>query len=83
MTVTFDEALAIARGKYPHDINRYEEYADYFVFSQDDGVVRYGGEYSPIVIRKHDGAALNYAPIFFNLDSEAEDPGEIVAEGDI
>lgn len=83
MAVTFSEALDIAKAKYPHSINHYEEYKDYFVFDCEDGVEHIGGDYSPIVIRKSDGAALNYAPIFFNLDVDAEDIGEIVSEDQI
>ena len=33
------------------------------------------------MIRKADAAALNYAPIFFNLSPDAEDVGEVIAEG--
>lgn len=83
MTVSFDEALKIAQEKYPHRINHYEEYEEYFVFDHDDGVERIGGDYSPIVIRKSDAEALNYAPIFFNLDADAEDVGEVVSEGSV
>lgn len=81
MTVSFEAALNIAQAKYPHQINHYEEYEKYFVFERDDGREHIGGDFSPIVIRKSDGAALNYAPIFFNLDAEAEDVGEIISEG--
>lgn len=83
MAVSFDEALKIAQEKYPHRINHYEEYEKYFVFDHDDGVERVGGDYSPIVIRKSDAEALNYAPIFFNLDADAEDVGEVVSEGNM
>lgn len=83
MQITYDRALSIARGKYPHAINYFEEYKDYFVFGRDDGIERTGGDYSPIVIRKSDGAALNYAPIFFNMDADAEDPGEVISEGEL
>lgn len=83
MATTFSEALKIAKDKYPHEINHYEEYKDYFVFERIDGTMHIGGDYSPIVIRKSDGAALNYAPIFFNLDAEAEDVGEVISEGTI
>ena len=83
MAITFEQALEAARAKYPHQINRFEEYRDYFVFEHDDGAVRTGGELSPIVIRKSDGAALSYAPIFFNLDADAEDVGDIVSEGEV
>lgn len=81
MATTFREALKIAQAKYPHRINRYEEYEKYFVFDRDDGREHVGGDFSPIVIRKSDGAALNYAPIFFNLGHDAEDVGEAIAEG--
>ena len=83
MATFLRDALKIAQSKYPHKINRYEEYRDYYVFECDDGREHVGGDYSPIVIRKSDGAALNYAPIFFDLDEEAGDVGEIIAEGDI
>lgn len=83
MSVSFDEALEIAKSKYPHPINYYEEYKDYFVFGFDDGTEYTGGSRSPIVIRKEDGQALNYAPIFFNLDADAEDVGEVISEGTI
>lgn len=83
MNVTFDAALEAARKKYPHQINYYEEYRDYFVFMCLDGNEYVGGTMSPIVIRKSDMAALNYAPIFFDLDVNAEDVGDILAEGDI
>ena len=83
MTATFDEALKVAREKYPYPINHYEEYENYFVFDNDDGVDRVGGMASPIVIRKSDLAALNYEPIFFNMSADAEDVGEIIAEGEI
>lgn len=83
MAVSFEQALEIAKAKYPHQINYYEEYADYFVFGCDDGSEYDGGEYSPIVIRKSDSMALNYVPVFFNLDADAESPGEIISEGEI
>lgn len=81
MTLSFQEALKVAEEKYPHKINHYEEYEDYYVFDFVDGRVRYGGDLSPIVIRKTDGEALNYAPIFFNLDQDAEEVGELLKEG--
>jgi hypothetical protein len=81
MGVSFREALKIAQDKYPHQINHFEEYEKYFVFEFDDGIERIGGELSPIVIRKADGMALNYAPIFFDLSEDAEDVGEAVSEG--
>ena len=83
MTVSFNEAHQIAKEKYPHEINHYEEYEKYFVFECIDGRMHVGGDYSPIVIRKSDGVALNYAPIFFNIDAEAEDVGEVISEGSI
>lgn len=81
MEASFDEALKIARDKYPHPINRYEEYRDYFVFEHDDGNEYTGGTKSPIVIRKDDMAALNYESVFFNFDADAKDVGDIIAEG--
>ena len=81
MATPFDKALRIAKEKYPHEINHFEEYEDYFVFDFDDGEERTGGEFSPIVIRKSDFAALNYAPIFFDLSDDAEDVGDVLAEG--
>lgn len=81
MATAFREALKIAQAKYPHRINHYEEYEKYFVFECDDGREHVGGDFSPIVIRKSDGAALNYAPIFFDLSPDAEDVGEPIAEG--
>ena len=42
-----------------------------------------GGDHSPIVIRKSDAAALNYAPIFFDFDADAEDVGPVISEGTI
>lgn len=81
METTFEEALEIAKAKYPYQINHYEEYKDYFVFDYDDGMEHIGGPTSPIVIRKADKVALNYEPIFFNLDADAEDVGDIIAEG--
>ena len=83
MTATFDEALALAREKYPYPVNFFEEYRDYFVFGHDDGNEYTGGPMSPIVIRKSDMAALNYAPIFFDMSADAEDVGEVLAEGSI
>lgn len=83
MGVTFEEALSIAKSKYPLPINRYEEYKDYFVFEHDDGVEHVGGISSPIVIRKSDGATLNYEPIFFNMAEDAEDVGEALKEGTV
>lgn len=83
MSVSFDEALELAKREYPHLINHYEEYRDYYVFDNNDGVERIGGSMSPIVIRKSDGVALNYAPIFFNMDADSEDVGEILSRGDI
>lgn len=83
MKANFDDALKVAREKYPHPINHYEEYEDYFVFEYVDGTEQVGGTMSPIVIRKSDMAALNYAPIFFNMDADAEDVGEMLAEGEI
>ncbi len=83
MAFSFEQALEAAKDKYPHRINQYEEYRDYFVFWHEDGEEHDGGSASPIVIRKSDGAALNYAPIFFNLDADAEDVGDIVSKGKI
>lgn len=83
MEESFEKALSIAKGKYPFEINHYEEYRDYYVFYREDGAEHDGGDYSPIVIRKSDFAALNYAPIFFNMDADAEDVGEVIAEGEI
>ena len=77
----FNKALSVARAKYPHQINHYEEYEKYFVFEFMDGSEHDGGALSPIVIRKSDMAALNYAPIFFNMDADAEDVGDVIAEG--
>lgn len=81
MAATFREALKIAKKLYPHRINHYEEYEDYFVFECDDGNDHVGGDYSPIVIRKSDSEALAYAPIFFDLSPDADDVGEVIAEG--
>lgn len=81
MEVTFDEAYKIAKEKYPHKINYYEEYANYWVFFDSDCPEHTGGDYSPIVIRKSDAEALNYAPIFLNCNAEAEDVGDIISEG--
>lgn len=81
MATIFEEALEIAKGKYPHAINHYEEYEDYYVFDYDDGRERTGGVLSPVVIRKSDSAALNYASVFFDLSDEAEDVGEVISEG--
>ena len=81
MATTFREALKIAQAKYPHRINHYEEYEKYYVFWCDDGREHVGGDFSPIVICKSDAEVLNYAPIFFNLDPNAEDVGEVIAEG--
>lgn len=81
MSVSFSQALEIAKSKYPHPINHYEEYEDYYVFDYDDGTVHTGGTKSPVVIRKSDGMALNYAPIFFNLSADAEDVGDAIKEG--
>ena len=83
MEASLKEALTVAQGLYPHPINHYEEYEGYFVFDHDDGVERTGGEFSPIVIRKTDMTPLNYAPIFFNMDADAEDVGDVVVEGRI
>lgn len=83
MKISFDVALAKASDLYPHEINHYEEYEDYFVFDNNDGDIRYGGTKSPVVIRKSDGEALNYASIFFNMDLDAEDVGDLVSEGRI
>lgn len=81
MDPRFDQALEVAREKYPHQINHYEEYKDYYVFEYNDGTYHVGGTMSPIVIRKSDLAALNYAPIFFNMDADAEDVGDVLSEG--
>ena len=83
MQSTFEEALRVARAKYPHEINHYEEYEGYYVFELDDGTVHDGGTMSPIVIRKSDMAALNYAPIFFDMGEDAEDVGEVLATGEV
>lgn len=83
MAVTFEEALATARAKYPHPVNRYEEYERYFVFEHDDGREHVGGEYSPIVVRKSDGAALNYSSMFFGVFDDEEDVGEVLSEGTV
>lgn len=82
-TATFKQALDIAKSKYPHEINHYEEYKDYFVFDYDDGEVRTGGPLSPVVVRKSDSEALNYESVFFDLSDDAEDVGGIISEGHI
>ena len=81
MAVSFEEAFEIARKRYRHQINHFEEYEKYFVFENDDHPLGIGGDYSPVVIRKSDGEILHYVPILFNLDGSAEDVGEIIAEG--
>ena len=81
MGVTFEEALVTAQAKYPHPINHYEEYERYFVFGHDNGEERVGGECAPIVIRKSDGAALNYLTMFFRVFDDEEDVGEVLSEG--
>ena len=83
MAISFCEALEIAQEKYPYRINHYEEYEKYFVFDFDDGTEYVGGDRSPIVIRKSDSAALNYAPIFFDPDADAEDVGPVISEGTV
>ncbi|MBR2836137.1 MAG: hypothetical protein IKE43_10600 [Coriobacteriales bacterium] len=84
MESSFNEALKVATEKYPHKINYYEEYKDYYVFGYDDGIEHTGGTKSPIVIRKADMVALNYSPaIFFHLDASAEDVGDILSKGEI
>lgn len=83
MGTSFEAALNIAKAKYPHQINHFEEYRDYFVFDHDDGVESVGGPLSPVVIRKSDGAVFNYEAIFFNLGEDAEDVGGIVSQGKI
>ena len=83
MKVSLKEALKIAQKKYPHKINYYEEYKNYYVFEYNDGITRTGGDYSPIVIRKKDAEALNYAPLFFDFSEDAEDVGDVVSEGHI
>lgn len=81
MTVSFERALEIAKADYPHPINHYEEYENYFVFDHDDGVEHVGGTFSPIVVRKSDGMALNYESVFFNMAEDAEDVGDTLREG--
>lgn len=81
MTVSFERALEIAKAYYPHPINHYEEYENYFVFDHDDGVEHVGGTFSPIVVRKSDGMALNYESVFFNMAEDAEDVGDALSEG--
>ena len=81
MTVSFEEALKIAKERYPHKINHYEEYEKYYVFENNDCPEHDGGDFSPIVVRKSDAAALAYTPIFFNLDIDAEDVGNVISEG--
>ena len=83
MTVSYEEAFQIAKAKYPHKINHYEEYKKYYVFFNTKCAEYTGGDYSPIVIRKSDGRALNYAPIFFNFNADAEKVGDIIADGEI
>jgi hypothetical protein len=43
MSCSFDQALSIAREKYPHPINHYQEYSDNYVFDNVDGAVHVGG----------------------------------------
>ena len=81
MATTFHKALEIAQARYPHRINYYEEYEKYYVFGCDDGREHVGGDFDPIVIRKSDAQALNYAPIFFNFSADAEDVGDVIAQG--
>lgn len=83
MDDVFNEALRIAKNEYPHPINKYEEYAEYYVFEYDDGEIHDGGTMSPIVVRKSDMKTLNYAPIFFNMSEDAPDVGEIISEGTV
>ena len=81
MGCSFDEALCVAKAQYPHAINHYEEYENYYAFDYDDGAFRCGGYLSPIVVRKSDLATFNYEAIFFNMDEHAEDVGEVLSEG--
>lgn len=84
MKAAFDEALKVAKGRYPHPINHYVEYRDYFVFDYDDGAEHDGGTKSPIVVRKSDMAALNFNPAFFwGLFPDSENAGEIISEGKV
>ena len=81
---SFEEALEAARERYPHPINHFVEYRDYFVFEYDDGSQHDGGTQTPIVIRKSDMAALCFNPFFFlGLNADAEDAGEILREGEV
>ena len=81
MAVQLEEALGVARQKYPHTINHYEEYEKYFVFEHDDGEEHVGGTLSPIVVRKSDMATFNYESIFFDFSDDAEDVGDVLSEG--
>lgn len=81
MGCSFEEALSIARSKYPYPIDHFEEYEKYYVFDHLTYAIRTGGPESPIVIRKSDGKAFNYAPIFFDLEEGADDVGDVISEG--
>jgi hypothetical protein len=83
MSCSFEEALSAARSKYPYPIDHFEEYEKYYVFEHMSDVERMGGMESPIVIRKSDGKAFNYAPIFFNLEEGTDDVGDVISEGAI
>lgn len=83
MDISFDKALEKAKSLYPLPIDHYEEYANYYVFEQMQDVEQIGGPSSPIVIRKSDGAALNYEPVFFNMSEDAEDVGDVMSEGNL
>lgn len=83
MAMSFERALEIAKTEYPHPVNHYEEYSNYFVFGHETGLEYTGGTLSPIVIRKSDGKAFNYESVFFDMSEDAEDIGDMLSDGSL
>lgn len=67
--ITYEEALKKAKSIKP-DINYCVEYEQGFMFSNNDGVVSYGGGNAPVVILKKDGKAVSMA--YFAAKFEGE-----------
>jgi hypothetical protein len=66
--LSYDEALAIARGK-KSKINKCTEFSNAYAFCFSDGTIKYGGD-APVVIMKDTGMALNFIDYAITPDKE-------------
>lgn len=81
--ISYDEALSIARSRYPGEINRCVEYESAFMFLDRNAPLSFGGCESPIVILKEGGRAINQTAFYDEYLIRTKSPSEILREFDI